>query len=37
MALLKGEKPEDSGVLGSILNMVGGSDFVSGLLGNLKK
>ncbi len=37
VALLKGEKPEDSGVLGSILNMVGGSDFVSGLLGNLKK
>lgn len=37
MALLKGEKTEDSGVLGSLLNMVGGSDLLGGLLGNLKK
>ena len=37
VALLKGEKTEDSGVLGSLLNMVGGSDLLGGLLGNLKK
>ncbi len=37
VALLKGEKPEESGVLGSLLNMIGGSDAINGLLGNLKK
>ena len=37
VALLKGEKTEDSGVLGSLLNMVGGSDIVNSLLGGLKK
>ena len=37
VALLKGEKPEESGVLGSLLNMIGGTDAISGLLGNLKK
>ncbi len=37
VAVLKGEKPEDSGVLSSLLNMVGGSDLINGLLGNLKK
>lgn len=37
VALLKGEKPEDSGVLGNIMDMVGGSELLSGLLGNLKK
>ena len=37
VALLKGEKPEESGVLGSLLNMIGGSDAISGILGSLKK
>ena len=37
VALLKGEKTEDGGVLGSILDMVGGSEVLSGLLGGLKK
>ncbi len=37
VALLKGEKPEESGVLGSLLNMIGGSDAINGLLGSLKK
>ncbi|MCR5664533.1 MAG: helix-turn-helix domain-containing protein [Oscillospiraceae bacterium] len=37
VAVLKGEKPEDSGVLGSLLNMIGGTDVVGGLLGSLKK
>lgn len=37
VALLKGEKPEDTGVLGSLLNMIGGSDAISGFLGSLKK
>lgn len=37
VALLKGEKPEDTGVLGSLFNMIGGSDAISGLLGSLKK
>ena len=37
VALLKGEKPEDTGVLGSLLNMIGGGDAISGLLGSLKK
>ena len=33
VALLKGEQPEDSGVLGNLLNMLGGSD----LVGSVKK
>ena len=37
VAILKGEKPEDTGVLSSLLNLVGGSDLINGLLGNLKK
>jgi len=37
VALLKGEKPEESGVLGSLLNMIGGTDAISGILGSLKK
>lgn len=37
IALLKGEKTQDSGVLGSLLDMIGGSDAISGILGNLKK
>ena len=37
VALLKGEKPEESGVLGSLFNMIGGSDAISGILGSLKK
>lgn len=37
VALLKGEQPEDSGVLGNLLNMLGGSDLVGSVLGNLKK
>ena len=37
LALLKGEKTADSGVLGSLFNALGGSDLVSGMLDNLKK
>ena len=37
VALLKGEQPEDKGVLGSLLNMIGGSDAINGILNNLKK
>ena len=36
VALLKGEQPE-GGVLGNLLNMLGSSDALSGILGNLKK
>lgn len=36
VALLKGEQPE-GGVLGSLLNMIGGSDAINSILGNLKK
>ena len=36
VSLLKGEKPE-GGVLGSLLDMIGGTDAISGILGNLKK
>ena len=36
VALLKGEKTEDN-VLGSLLNMLGGSDAINNILGNLKK
>lgn len=37
LSLLKGEKTEDSGVLGSLLNALSGSSLVSGMLDNLKK
>ncbi len=37
VAVLKGEQPEDNGVLGNLLNMIGGSDAISGILNNLKK
>ena len=37
LALLKGEKTADSGVLGSLFNALGGSDLVSSMLDNLKK
>ena len=37
VALLKGEKPEDTSVLNSLLNMVGGSDLLSSLFGGSKK
>lgn len=36
VALLKGEQPE-GGVLGNLLNMIGGSDAINNFLGNLKK
>lgn len=36
VALLKGEQPE-GGVLGNLLNMIGGSDAINSFLGNLKK
>ena len=36
VALLKGEQPE-GGVLGSLLNMIGGSDAINSILGNLKR
>lgn len=37
VALLKGEKPEDQSVLGTLLNALGGGNFVSGVLDSLKK
>lgn len=36
VALLKGEQPE-GGVLGNLLNMIGGSDAINSFFGNLKK
>lgn len=36
VALLKGEQPE-GGVLGNLLNMIGGSDAINSILSNLKK
>ena len=36
VALLKGEQPE-GGVLGNLLNMIGGSDAINSFLSNLKK